>query len=118
VKRMALALHGLIRREFPGDYLQFAEMYTFARPRHAGEIAGLLPRPVTIYDPVVRLYVDMSDERITEADVPPHFTNIQHGPPGFGSSDCRCPGHLLYSPASLTKPLSASGLFDECIGLP
>jgi len=79
VKRMGLALEGLIRREFPGDFLQFVEMYTFAKPRHASEIAGLLPRPVTIYEPVVRLYVDMSDERVSELDVPPHFTNIQHG---------------------------------------
>ncbi len=35
VKRMALALEGLIRKEFPGDYLQFIEMYTLAKPRHA-----------------------------------------------------------------------------------
>jgi len=79
VKRMGLALEGLIRREFPGDFLQFVEMSTFAAPRHAGEIAGLLPRPVTIFEPVVRLYVDMSDPRISQLDVPPHFTNIQHG---------------------------------------
>ena len=31
VKRMGLALDGLIRREFPGDFLQFIEMYSFAR---------------------------------------------------------------------------------------
>ena len=34
VKRMALALEGLIRREYPGDFLQFIEMFTFAKPRH------------------------------------------------------------------------------------
>ena len=32
VKRMGLALDGLIRREYPGDFLQFIEMYTFAKP--------------------------------------------------------------------------------------
>ena len=37
------------------------------------------PKPVTIFDPVVRLKVDMSDEQITESIIPPHFTNIQHG---------------------------------------
>jgi uncharacterized protein with von Willebrand factor type A (vWA) domain len=79
VKRMGLALEGLIHREFPGDYLQFVEMYSFAKPRHASEIAALLPKPVTVFDPVVRLKVDMSDPRISEFDVPPHFTNIQHG---------------------------------------
>jgi len=79
VKRMGLALDGLIRREYPGDFLQFVEMSTFAKPRQPGEIVDLLPKPVTVFDPVVRLYVDMSDPEITELDVPPHFTNIQHG---------------------------------------
>ena len=79
VKRMGLALEGLIRREYPGDYLQFVELFSFAKPRHVGEIAALLPKPVTIYDPVVQLRADMSDEKISEFDIPPHFTNIQHG---------------------------------------
>lgn len=79
VKRMGLALEGLIRREYPGDYLQFIEIATFAKPRHVSELAGLLPKPVTIYDPVVRLRADMSDPKMSEFDVPPHFTNIQHG---------------------------------------
>ncbi len=78
VKRMALALQGLVQREFPGDFLQFIEMYSFAKPRPAGEIVGLLPKPVTVFDSVVRLRADMSDPKISEADIPPHFTNIQH----------------------------------------
>ena len=79
VKRMGLALDGLIRSEYPGDFLQFIEMYSFAKPRHVSEVAALMPRPVTLYDPVVRLKADMSDPRISEAQIPPHFTNIQHG---------------------------------------
>jgi uncharacterized protein with von Willebrand factor type A (vWA) domain len=79
VKRMALALDGLIRREYPGDYLQFLEMYSFAKPCHSSEIAGLLPKPVTVFDPVVRRRYDMSRENMSEHMVPPHFTNIQHG---------------------------------------
>ena len=78
VKRMALALDGLIRREYPGDFLQFIEMFSIARPRHVSEIASLLPKPVTIFDPVVRLRADMSRPEISEDDLPPHFTNIQH----------------------------------------
>ncbi len=35
VKRMALALDGLIRKEYPGDFLQFIEMASFAKPVHA-----------------------------------------------------------------------------------
>lgn len=78
VKRMGLALDGLIRSEYPGDFLQFIEMYTFARPRHISEVPNLMPKPVTIYDSVVRLKADMSDPDITEMQLPPHFTNIQH----------------------------------------
>lgn len=78
VKRMGLALDGLIRREYPGDKLQFVEMYTFARLRPVGELLNLLPKPVTIHHPVVRLRADMSNPAITEDVIPPHFTNIQH----------------------------------------
>ena len=78
VKRMALALDGLIRKEYPGDFLQFIEMASFARPVPMGDVVSLLPKPVTIFDPVVRLRADMSNADITESMIPPHFTNIQH----------------------------------------
>jgi uncharacterized protein with von Willebrand factor type A (vWA) domain len=78
VKRMALAMQGLIQSEYPGDYLEFIEMYTFAKRRPAGEIIDLLPKPVTVNDPVVRYRIDMSREDISEQQIPPHFTNIQH----------------------------------------
>ena len=38
-----------------------------------------MPKPVTVYDPVVRLKADMSDPQVSELQIPPHFTNIQHG---------------------------------------
>ena len=78
VKRMALALQGLIQSEFPGDFLRFIEMYTFAKLRSPGEIIELMPKPVTIHDPWVQLAVDMSDPEVSEQMVHPHFTNIQH----------------------------------------
>ena len=78
VKRMGLALDGLIRKEYPGDFLQFIEMFSFAKPVAARDVAALLPKPVTIFDPVVRLRADMSREDISESQIPPHFTNIQH----------------------------------------
>ncbi len=79
VKRMALALDGLIRKDFPGDYLGFVEMSTFAKLKRPGEIIELMPKPVTIFDPWVRLKVDMSRNDISETQIHPHFTNIQHG---------------------------------------
>ncbi len=78
-KRMGLALHGLICNEYPGDFLQFIEMYTFAKPRHISELPGLMPMPVTLNEPSVALKADMSRTDLTEFDIPPHFTNIQHG---------------------------------------
>ena len=79
VKRMALALDGLMRREYPGDFLQFIEVFSFAKVRHSSEIVSLMPKPVTIFQPFVRLKADMSNPDISELQVPPHFTNIQHG---------------------------------------
>jgi uncharacterized protein with von Willebrand factor type A (vWA) domain len=78
VKRMALALQGLISSEYPGDFLRFIEMYTFAKLRQPGEIIDLMPKMVTIHDPWIRLKCDMSDDRISEHQIHPHFTNIQH----------------------------------------
>ncbi|MDG1874665.1 MAG: hypothetical protein P8J27_12190, partial [Mariniblastus sp.] len=78
VKRMALALEGLIRSEYPGDYLNFIEMYTFGKVRRQGEIIDLMPKPVTVHDPWIQLKVDMSREEVSEHMVHQHFTNIQH----------------------------------------
>jgi len=78
VKRMALALQGLIQSEYPGDFLRFIEMYSFAKLRTPGEIIEMMPKQVTIHDPMVHLRVDMSNPEISEYQIHPHFTNIQH----------------------------------------
>ena len=78
VKRMAFAIDGLIRSEYPGDFLGFIEMYSFAKIRTQSEIAGLMPKPVTITDPFVQLSYDLSDMNVSEHMIHPHFTNIQH----------------------------------------
>jgi uncharacterized protein with von Willebrand factor type A (vWA) domain len=81
VKKMSLALNGLIRSEFPGDFLRFVEISTFAQMRQASELIEMMPKIPTITDPVVRLRADMSDERMSSSSIhiPPHFTNLQHG---------------------------------------
>ncbi|QDV74042.1 hypothetical protein [Botrimarina mediterranea] len=79
VKRMALALQGLLRSEFPGDFLSFVECYSFGKPVEPGKLLSLMPKPVTINNPVVQLRADMSRDDISEQMVPPHFTNLQHG---------------------------------------
>ena len=79
VKKMGLALNGLIRGEYPGDFLRFGEISTFARMRHASELIEMMPKIPTITDPIVRLRADMSDEQVSRFHIPPHFTNLQHG---------------------------------------
>jgi len=79
VKRMALALNGLIQSEYPGDFLRFIEVASFAKVVHAGDIVSMMPRIPTVTDPIVRYRVDMSNEDVSEFQVPPHFTNLQHG---------------------------------------
>ena len=79
VKRMALALNGLISSEYPGDFLRFVELHTFAKVVPAGELISLMPKIPTITNPVVRLRADMSRDDVSEIHIPPHFTNIQHG---------------------------------------
>jgi uncharacterized protein with von Willebrand factor type A (vWA) domain len=79
VKRMGLALDGLIRRDYPGDWLRFFEIYSFAKPVEPGRIVNLMPKPVTLFNPVVHLKADMSRDDVSEFQIPPHFTNIQHG---------------------------------------
>src|SRR5207244_4483144 len=49
------------------------------KPRHISEVAGLMPKPVTIYSSVVHKRYDMSKPEVSELLIPPHFTNIQHG---------------------------------------
>ena len=79
VKRMALALNGLITSEYPGDFLRFIDVHTFAKVVPPGELISLMPKIPTITTPVVRLRADMSRDDVTEVHIPPHFTNIQHG---------------------------------------
>lgn len=79
VKRMAMALNGLITTEFPGDFLRFIEVHSFAKVVPQGELISLMPKIPTVTKPVVRLRVDMSRDDVSEMHIPPHFTNIQHG---------------------------------------
>jgi len=76
-KKMALALDGLIRSEYPGDFLQLIEMYSLAKAVAISDVPALMPKVVSINSSVVRLKADLSDPRVTESDLPLHFTNIQ-----------------------------------------
>ena len=96
-KRMGLALDGLIRREYPGDFLQFIEMYTFAKPRHISELPALMPKPVTVYNPIVRL-----SSALTEPVLGP----LRRVLPSFGGLDLS-PMLLLFGLRFLRRLVSA-----------
>lgn len=78
-KRMALALDGLIRSEYPGDFLAFFEVASVAAMVPPSEVPALLPKPVSIHNPVVRLKADLADPNVLMSRLPQHFTNLQHG---------------------------------------
>ena len=77
-KRGALVLDALIKEHFPQDLLQFVEIASCAKYVFSGGVPFLMPKPVTLFEPVVQLRARLKDGRVTESDVPMHFTNVQH----------------------------------------
>jgi uncharacterized protein with von Willebrand factor type A (vWA) domain len=75
-KRVALALHGLIRGRFPADRLKTIGFYTYASPLTERQLVRSTPKPVSIFDHRVFLRVPLDRP---PGFVPEHFTNIQAG---------------------------------------
>lgn len=75
-KRVALALQALVRAKYPGDFLQMIGFYSYASPMSERELINSAPKPVSIYDPRVRLRINLD---APPGFVPQHFTNIHAG---------------------------------------
>ncbi|HUG93552.1 MAG TPA: VWA domain-containing protein [Planctomycetaceae bacterium] len=75
-KRIALALQALVRGKYQGDSLQVVGFYTYASPLSERELLNSAPKPVSIYDPRVRLRINLDQP---PRFVPEHFTNIHAG---------------------------------------
>ena len=75
-KRVALALHALIRGRFSEDTLKTVGFYTYASPLTERQLVRSAPKPVSIFDHRVFLRVPLDNP---PAFVPEHFTNIQAG---------------------------------------
>lgn len=75
-KRVALALHALIRGRFGGDTLKTVGFYTFASLLTERQLVRAAPKPVSIFDH--RVFLRLPVERWT-GNVPEHFTNIHAG---------------------------------------
>jgi uncharacterized protein with von Willebrand factor type A (vWA) domain len=75
-KRVAMALQSLIRSRYQGDFLQVVGFYTYASPLSERQLLSSAPKPVSIYDPRVRLRINLDRP---PRFVPEHFTNIHAG---------------------------------------
>lgn len=75
-KQVAMALQGLVRSRYQGDSLRIVGFYTYASPLSEKELIYAAPKPVSIYDPRVRLRIPLDQP---PAFVPEHFTNIHAG---------------------------------------
>ncbi|MEZ5942765.1 MAG: VWA domain-containing protein [Planctomycetaceae bacterium] len=75
-KKVALALKALVRSQYRSDFMQFAGFYTYATPLTERELLNSAPKPVSIYDPRVRLRIPLDNP---PKFVPEHFTNIHAG---------------------------------------
>lgn len=75
-KRVAMALQALVRSRYPSDFLQIVGFYTYASPLTEKELLLSAPKPVSIYDPQVRLRISLDHP---PRFVPEHFTNIHAG---------------------------------------
>ncbi|MEZ6050458.1 MAG: VWA domain-containing protein [Planctomycetaceae bacterium] len=75
-KRVALALQSLVRSRYQGDFLQTVGFYTYATPMTEKQLLYSAPKPVSLYDPMVRMTIDLDHP---PGFVPEHFTNIHAG---------------------------------------
>ena len=74
-KKVAMAMHALVRSKFPQDTIDFVGFYSGATKIPEAMVPLTMPKPVTIYDYQVRLKVPLN--QLDKA--PQHFTNLHMG---------------------------------------
>ena len=75
-KKVALAMQALVRDKYQGDFLQMVGFYTYASPLSERELLYSAPKPVSIFDPRVKMRISLDHP---PRFVPEHFTNIHAG---------------------------------------
>jgi len=78
-KRVALGMAAMMRRHFPQDTLDYVGFYSTASRLRESELPLLMPKPVSMYDPVIRLRLPLDEAIANSKRVPQHFTNLQLG---------------------------------------
>jgi uncharacterized protein with von Willebrand factor type A (vWA) domain len=71
-----MAMQALVRTRYQGDFLQVVGFYSYASPLTERQLLYSAPKPVSIFDPRVRMRIDLDNP---PAFVPEHFTNIHAG---------------------------------------
>lgn len=74
-KKCAMALIALIRQRYPADTVDLVGFYSGAAAIAEEKLPLLMPKPVTTFDPVIKLRVALC--QLEKA--PPHFTNLHMG---------------------------------------
>ena len=75
-KKVAMALQGLVRDRYQGDFLQIVGFYSYANAMTERELLYSAPKEVSIFDPRVHLRINLDQP---PGFVPEHFTNIHVG---------------------------------------
>jgi len=76
-KRVCLGMAELIRQRFPMDTLDFVSFYSLADRVPEKDVPLIMPKPVSIYDPQVRIRVPL--DQADPSKLPLHFTNLHLG---------------------------------------
>jgi Ca-activated chloride channel homolog len=78
-KRVALGMRALMRRHFPQDTLDLVGFFTTAERLRERDLPLAMPKPVSLYDPSVRVRLPLDEAVQNPKRLPQHFTNLQLG---------------------------------------
>lgn len=75
-KKVALALHAMVKAQYAQDKLQMIGFYTYANVMTERQLLNSAPKQVSMWDPKIHLRFDLDN---LPKRVPQHFTNIHAG---------------------------------------
>lgn len=78
-KRVAMGLTSMVRSKFPQDTIDFVGFYSLADPLREMDLPLVMPKPVSVHDPTVRMRMPLAEARENVERIPQHFTNLQLG---------------------------------------
>jgi len=78
-KRVVLGLQSLVSQKFPLDTVDVVGFSSLAETISERELPLILPKPVSIFDPQVRMRIPLQQAEAEPEQIPQHFTNLQLG---------------------------------------